>query len=147
MDGEPSIIIDLQQHRVTRDGAPLALQGKTFELLVFFAQNPGRLLSKEAILRGVWPDTHRTCFEGGWLEQFFSLLEANADWIRMTLPSEVIREEPPAGTIWLPECSCREMTEWVLPPAKQLACIEARQAAKTRARRASRRRLGRCPRR
>ena len=49
----------------------------------------------------------------------------------MTLPSEVIREEPPAGTIWLPECSYREMTEWVLPPEKQLACIEARQAAKT----------------
>jgi len=80
---------------------------------------------------GVWPETHRTCFAEGWLERFFSLLEANADWIRMTLPAEVLREEPPAGTIWLPECSYREMTEWVLPPEKQLACIAARRAAET----------------
>ncbi len=56
----PRITIDLQQHRVTCDGSPVALQGKTFELLVFFARNPGRLLSKEAILRGVWPETHVT---------------------------------------------------------------------------------------
>ncbi len=80
---------------------------------------------------GVWPDTHRTCFEEGWLERFFGLLEANQDWISMSLPSEVVRDEPPAGTIWLPECSYREMTEWVLPPAQQLACIRGRQAAAT----------------
>jgi alpha-amylase len=29
--------------------------------------------------------------------------------------------------VWLPECSYREMMEWVLPPAAQLACVEARQ--------------------
>jgi len=34
-----------------------------------------------------------------------------------------------SGTVWLPECSYREMTEWVLPPEPQLACIAARQAA------------------
>jgi alpha-amylase len=78
---------------------------------------------------GVWPDTHRTCFSEGWLEQFFGLLEANRDWIEMVLPSEVVRNTPPAGTVWLPECSYREMTEWVLPPETQLACIEARTLA------------------
>ena len=56
------------------------------------------------------------------------LLEANADWVAMCLPSEVVREVPPAGTVWLPECSYREMMEWVLPPDSQLACIAARQA-------------------
>lgn len=80
---------------------------------------------------GVWPDTHRACFEEGWLETFFSLLEQNADWIEMALPSEVVRDTPPAGPIWLPECSYREMTEWVLPPEKQLACVAARVAAAT----------------
>jgi alpha-amylase len=40
----------------------------------------------------------------------------------------VVREVPPAGTVWLPECSYREMMEWVLPPQSQLACIEARLA-------------------
>jgi alpha-amylase len=78
---------------------------------------------------GVWPDTHRTCFAEGWLERFCGLLEANADWIAMRLPSEVVAATPPAGPVWLPECSYREMTEWVLPPEPQLACIAARQAA------------------
>jgi len=78
---------------------------------------------------GVWPDTHRTCFAEGWLERFFRLLEANRDWIEMSLPSEVVRDTPPAGTVWLPECSYREMTEWVLPPEAQLACVEARTRA------------------
>ncbi len=80
---------------------------------------------------GVWPDTHRTCFAEGWLERFFGLLEANRDWIDMSLPSVVVRDTPPAGTVWLPECSYREMTEWVLPPEAQLACVEARTRAAT----------------
>ncbi|MFM8494814.1 MAG: alpha-amylase/4-alpha-glucanotransferase domain-containing protein [Planctomycetia bacterium] len=80
---------------------------------------------------GVWPDTHRACFEEGWLESFFTLLEQNSDWIEMALPSEVVRDTPPAGPVWLPECSYREMTEWVLPPEKQLACVAARVAAAT----------------
>ena len=41
----------------------------------------------------------------------------------MCLPSEVVRDVPAAGTVWLPECSYREMTEWVLPPQAQLACV------------------------
>jgi len=78
---------------------------------------------------GVWPDTFRTCFEQGWLERFFTLLEANRDWIAMALPSEIVAEIPPAGTVWLPECSYREMMEWALPPDAQLACLEARRLA------------------
>ncbi len=60
MDGRPSIVIDLQQHSVTCDGERVTLQRKTYDLLVFFAQNSGQLLTKDAILRGVWPDTHVT---------------------------------------------------------------------------------------
>ncbi|MDA1200641.1 MAG: DUF1926 domain-containing protein [Planctomycetota bacterium] len=78
---------------------------------------------------GVWPDTFATCFEHRWLERFFSMVEASSDWLTMSLPSEVIDELPPGGTVWLPECSYREMTEWALPPEAQLACIEARQLA------------------
>jgi hypothetical protein len=80
---------------------------------------------------GVWPDTHRTCFTEGWLERFFRLLEDNRDWVELCLPSEIIRGAPPAGTVWLPECSYREMTEWALPPEPQLACIAARRAAES----------------
>ena len=80
---------------------------------------------------GVWPDTHRACFTEGWLERFFRLLEDNRDWIDLSLPSEIVRDTPPAGTVWLPECSYREMTEWALPPEQQLACIAARRTAES----------------
>lgn len=131
-DGRTLTVFPVSEH--LRYVIPFAAPEATLEHLRFLAARRHGALAvfgDDGEKFGVWPDTHRTCFEEGWLEQFFSLLEANADWIRMTLPSEVIREEPPAGTIWLPECSYREMTEWVLPPEKQLACIEARQAAKT----------------
>ncbi|NBP80543.1 DUF1926 domain-containing protein, partial [bacterium] len=78
---------------------------------------------------GVWPDTHRAVFEEGWLETFFTLLEANSDWIRMRLPSEVAAEVTPGGTVWLPECSYREMTEWALSPEDADACRLARRRA------------------
>ncbi len=81
---------------------------------------------------GVWPDTHRAVFEEGWLRTFFSMLEANSDWIRMSLPSEVVDEVPPGGTVWLPECSYREMTEWVLSPNDADACRRARRLAADR---------------
>ena len=75
---------------------------------------------------GVWPDTHQAVFAEGWLENFFGLLEANADWIQMCLPSEVAAEVPPGGTLWLPECSYREMTEWALAPDDADACRRTR---------------------
>ncbi|NDH93156.1 MAG: DUF1926 domain-containing protein [Planctomycetia bacterium] len=131
-DGKTLTVFPVSEH--LRYVIPFAAPEATLEHLRFLAARRHGALAvfgDDGEKFGVWPDTHRTCFEEGWLERFFALLEANADWIRMTLPSEVIREEPPAGTIWLPECSYREMTEWVLPPEKQLACIEARQAAKT----------------
>ncbi|MFN9369736.1 MAG: alpha-amylase/4-alpha-glucanotransferase domain-containing protein [Planctomycetia bacterium] len=111
---------------------PFAPPEATIDHLRFMAsRRPGGLavFADDGEKFGAWPETHRTCFTEGWLEKFFTLLEANADWIRMSLPAEVLAEEPPAGTVWLPECSYREMTEWVLPPELQLACIEARKAA------------------
>ena len=111
---------------------PFAPPEATIDHLRFLAdRRPGALavFADDGEKFGVWPETHRTCFTEGWLERFFTLLESNADWIRMSLPSEVLRDEPPAGTVWLPECSYREMTEWVLPPDLQLACIEARKVA------------------
>jgi alpha-amylase len=111
---------------------PFAAPEATIDHLRWMAaRRPGALavFGDDGEKFGVWPETHRTCFEEGWLERFFSLLEDNADWIEMALPSEVVRGTPPAGTVWLPECSYREMTEWVLPPDAQLACIEARKAA------------------
>lgn len=108
---------------------PFAAPEATIDHLRFLAtRRPGAVavFGDDGEKFGVWPDTHRTCFEEGWLERFFGLLETHADWIEMCLPTEIVRNVPPAGTVWLPECSYREMTEWVLPAEQQMACVEAR---------------------
>jgi len=64
---------------------------------------------------GTWPNTKEHVYDRGWLKQFFELLTANRDWLSTSTPSEVITETPPAGSIYLPDCSYREMTEWALP--------------------------------
>ncbi len=40
-----------------RDGKPVPLTPKAFELLAALVEKPGRLLSKEELLQKVWPDT------------------------------------------------------------------------------------------
>jgi eukaryotic-like serine/threonine-protein kinase len=42
---------------VLRDGQPVALTPKAFDLLAELAGNPGRLLTKEQLMQAVWPDT------------------------------------------------------------------------------------------
>ncbi len=69
---------------------------------------------------GVWPKTHKHCYEDGWLERFFSALEENSRWIKTTTFSEYRSSFRPAGTVYLPTASYREMGEWVLPPEKGL---------------------------
>ncbi len=39
-----------------RDGQPVALTPKAFDLLAFLVANPGRLLTKDELLQAVWPD-------------------------------------------------------------------------------------------
>lgn len=39
-----------------RDGQPVALTPKAFDLLVYFAHHPGRLLTKDELMSAVWPD-------------------------------------------------------------------------------------------
>jgi alpha-amylase len=64
---------------------------------------------------GVWPETHKTVYEEGWLERFFTLLEQNSEWLETTTFSEFIGQEPPRGRIFLPTASYMEMGEWALP--------------------------------
>jgi len=40
-----------------RQGKPVALTAKAFEILMMLVQNPGRSLAKEEMLREVWPDS------------------------------------------------------------------------------------------
>ncbi|MFM7076751.1 MAG: alpha-amylase/4-alpha-glucanotransferase domain-containing protein [Planctomycetaceae bacterium] len=78
---------------------------------------------------GVWPGTAGMCLETGWMERFLRLVAAAPGVVEWCLPSEVVRGADVSGPVWLPECSYREMTEWVLPPAAQRRCVAARRDA------------------
>jgi two-component system, OmpR family, KDP operon response regulator KdpE len=48
------LTIDRDRHRVTRGDEEIRLTPKEFELLVFLAQHPGRVLTHRAILKAIW---------------------------------------------------------------------------------------------
>lgn len=51
------IRVDVARHVVTRDGQPIALAPKTFELLLIFVRSDGRALSRQELVAALWPDT------------------------------------------------------------------------------------------
>jgi 4-alpha-glucanotransferase len=71
---------------------------------------------------GSWPETGPYCWgsEGrsGWIEEFFTALEQNTDWLHTTPLGEYARNYPALGRIYIPTSSYIEMTEWALPPQK-----------------------------
>jgi two-component system KDP operon response regulator KdpE len=48
------IAIDVDRHRVTRGAEDIHLTPKEFDLLLFFAQHPGRVLTHRTILKAIW---------------------------------------------------------------------------------------------
>ncbi len=64
---------------------------------------------------GVWPGTHKQCYEKEWLDDFLSHVEENQDWIRVMTFSEALDQLDPIGRIYIPTASYREMMEWALP--------------------------------
>src|SRR6202790_218445 len=64
---------------------------------------------------GVWPGTNAHCYKDGWLEKFFTALEENSSWLRVSTPREYLADHLPLGRADLPTASYTEMMEWVLP--------------------------------
>jgi alpha-amylase len=73
---------------------------------------------------GTWPGTKKHVYQDGWIYRFFDTLRANADWLKVSTPSEVIGNVAPTGRIYLPDASYREMTEWALPVARQVVYFQ-----------------------
>lgn len=48
-------LVEPSLNRVSRDGVPLHLRPQLIDLLVFLTDRPGRVVSKQEILDGVWP--------------------------------------------------------------------------------------------
>ena len=63
---------------------------------------------------GVWPKTHEHCYEEGWLDDFFSAVQKNSDWLKVVPLSEAA-ERKPVGRAYLPSASYEEMLHWALP--------------------------------
>src|SRR5271155_5729736 len=49
--------IDPEERLLTRDGTALSLTPKVFDTLLYLVRNPGRILTKDELLKEIWPDT------------------------------------------------------------------------------------------
>ena len=52
-----SFSLDPRERVVLHNGAPLSLTPKVFDTLLCFVRNPGRVLTKDELLKQIWPDT------------------------------------------------------------------------------------------
>jgi alpha-amylase len=65
---------------------------------------------------GSWAKTFDHVYTQGWLKRFCDMLVANRDWIETSTFARAVDETLPAGKIYIPDGSYREMTEWALAP-------------------------------
>jgi DNA-binding winged helix-turn-helix (wHTH) protein/tetratricopeptide (TPR) repeat protein len=81
--------IDVLARSLRRNSAVIPLNRRAFDVLLYFARNPGKVLSKEELLRGVWPDAF---VETNSLTQSISVLRKalgdlpDGDGLIVTLP-------------------------------------------------------------
>jgi Tol biopolymer transport system component/DNA-binding winged helix-turn-helix (wHTH) protein len=50
-------LVDAARRLLTCDGQPVSLKPKTFDLLLLLVESQGRVFSKDALLKALWPDT------------------------------------------------------------------------------------------
>jgi two-component system KDP operon response regulator KdpE len=82
-----SLIIDLVQHIVTRDGVEVKLTATEFKLLAYLAANAGRVLTHRAILAAVWDpaDVDRVEYLRVYIRQLRKKLETDPEHPRFIL--------------------------------------------------------------
>ncbi len=69
-------VLDPARRTLSRADGPVSLAPKAFDVLLFLAQNPNRLVTKEELLQAVWGDTF---VEEGNLTQYISHLRKALD--------------------------------------------------------------------
>jgi Transcriptional regulatory protein, C terminal len=57
--------LDVRERVLLRDGQPVPVTPKAFDLLAALVEQPGRLISKEELLQKVWPDSQSVAFDAG----------------------------------------------------------------------------------
>src|SRR6266436_4907104 len=69
--------LDSRKRTVSRADSPISLTPKAFDFLLFLAQNPNRLVTKEELLQAVWADTFVE--EGNLTQYIYHLRKALGD--------------------------------------------------------------------
>lgn len=69
---------------------------------------------------GTWPGTKQHVYQNGWIYRFFDALRDNREWLKVSTLGEVVDHVSPLGSVYLPDGSYREMTEWALPVDRQV---------------------------
>jgi DNA-binding winged helix-turn-helix (wHTH) protein/tetratricopeptide (TPR) repeat protein len=49
--------LDVDGHLLLRDGKPVSLTPKAFDILLYLVRNPGRLSTRDELMKAVWPDS------------------------------------------------------------------------------------------
>lgn len=109
---------------------PFAEPEKSFEFLRgVYAKTPNAVMTfgDDGEKFGTWPGTKEAVFDRGWLRTFFRMLTENQEWLKVSTLAECVENVLPAGRIYMPDSSYREMTEWVLPTARQKTYLSLRQ--------------------
>jgi TolB-like protein/DNA-binding winged helix-turn-helix (wHTH) protein/cytochrome c-type biogenesis protein CcmH/NrfG len=71
-----SYLLDQRKRALSKDGSPIALTPKAFDVLLFLVQNPNRLITKEELFKAVWADSFVE--EGNLTQNIFLLRKALA---------------------------------------------------------------------
>ncbi len=94
---------------------PFKSPEKTINYLRDMATHEGdrvMVLADDGEKFGSWPDTYKSVYEEGWLNDFFELLKENSGWLETMTFSQYIDSFPAKNVIYLPNGSYREMMEW-----------------------------------
>ncbi|WP_051962886.1 alpha-amylase/4-alpha-glucanotransferase domain-containing protein [Mesoaciditoga lauensis] len=97
---------------------PFEEVGETLDFLKTMATADGNnslVMFDDGEKFGVWPGTYDRVYKEGWLDEFFTEIEKNSEWLNVSTFSEYVDAVAPKARIYLPISSYSEMMEWALP--------------------------------
>ncbi|MCB1692013.1 MAG: winged helix-turn-helix domain-containing protein [Pseudomonadales bacterium] len=92
--------LDMARESISRNGEELRLRPKSFSVLSYLVQHPGRLVTKEELLSAIWGHLHVT--EGSLTQCLIDIRRVLADSAH-----EIVRTVPRRGYIFEPEVAIK----------------------------------------
>jgi two-component system KDP operon response regulator KdpE len=94
------LVVDLERRRVARDGQPIKLTPKEYELLAVLARHAGRVVTHRQILAAVWGPAHAD--DTQYLRVFVGQLRGKIE-IAPETPRLIVTEPGIGYRLWSPE--------------------------------------------